>query len=232
VPESEPASRRSEAFRLAVRRYRAQLWRDRRATVPALLLTGLGSTLSWFCPPLVVAAVLERFAEGELADLAIGRVLALARAGSPFVQRALSFDRATRTVVFEAPSGAPIGEAVQAAASAPDPLRLLKRLARAATAIHEAGGVHGAISATTVVIADPWIPTLLASGLPPPVAGSRPADDVAAIIDVVATACGDPAWAATLRGATATTGLELYTWADEIEAVTLRRRAAIGAQLP
>ncbi len=169
------------------------------------------------------SVVIERFADGELADLAIARVLVLARAGSPFVQRALSFDRATRSIIFEAPSGAPIAEAVLAAGGVqPDRFRLLKRLARATTAIHEGGGVHGAISAATIVIADPWIPTILASGLPPPRAAARPADDVRAVIDVVADACGDPAWAETLRAATATTGLELYTWADEIEAAALR----------
>ena len=168
--------------------------------------------------------MIERFDDGDVADLAISRVLALARAGSPFVQRALSFDRATRTVVFEAPSGASFAEAVQAAAAAPDPLRLLKRLARAVAAIHELGGVHGAISATTVVIDDPWIPTLLASGLPPPQAGTRAADDVAAIVEVVADACRDPDWAVTLRGATAVTALDLYLWADEVEVATLRRR--------
>ena len=171
------------------------------------------------------SVVIERFAEGDLADLAITRVLALARAGSPFVQRALSFDRAARSVVFEAPSGAPIADAT-ASGAAPDPLRLLKRLARAATAIHETGGVHGAITPHTVTIAEPWIPTLLASGLPPPVTGARPADDIAAIIEIVAAACHDTPWAATLRTATATTGLDLYLWADEIEATALRARAA------
>src|SRR5690606_16250990 len=149
------------------------------------------------------------------------------------LQRALSYDRAARSVVFEAPSGAPLGEATGAERRLPpldakDTLRLLKRLARAVTAIHEAGGVHGAIGPATVVIADAWIPTILVSGLPPPIAGTTTADDVRAVVDVVALAGGVaagelPAW---LLGAAATpahvarvaamprgTGAELYAWA-------------------
>ncbi|MGH9212940.1 MAG: ABC transporter ATP-binding protein [Acidimicrobiales bacterium] len=42
-----------------------QLREDRRVAVPALLLPGLGSTLAWFCPPLVIGAMLERFGDGE-----------------------------------------------------------------------------------------------------------------------------------------------------------------------
>ena len=65
-------------------------------------------------------------------------------------------------------------------------------------------------------------PLISAAAAPPPRAAARPADDVRAIIELVADACGDPAWAEPLRAATATTGLELYTWADEIEAAALR----------
>ena len=61
APERE---RRRRAFRLAVGNYVGQLREDWRRTVPALLLPGIGSILVWFCPPLVVAAVLERFDEG------------------------------------------------------------------------------------------------------------------------------------------------------------------------
>jgi ATP-binding cassette subfamily B protein len=56
--------RRRQAFRLAVRLYGAQLRDDWRVAVPALLLPGIGGILAWFCPPLVIAAVLERFADG------------------------------------------------------------------------------------------------------------------------------------------------------------------------
>jgi serine/threonine-protein kinase len=191
------------------------------------------------------SVVIERFIEGSDADASIARVLVLARAGTPFVQRALSYDRATRTAVFEAPSGAPVGEETAAVRGTPeldakDTLRLLKRLARAVTAIHEAGGVHGAIGPATVVIAETWIPTLLASGLPPPVAGTTTADDVRAVIDILALVSGRtadalPAWLLGPAGSDAAvvarvaamprhTGAEMYAWADEVEVVGLRSR--------
>ncbi len=190
------------------------------------------------------SVVIERFVDSAEAELAIARVLVLARAGSPFVQRALSFDRSARSVVFEAPSGAPVSEAATGergtiAIEAKDLLRLVKRLARAVTAIHDAGGVHGAITPATVVIADPWIPTLLASGLPPPDPGATNADDVRAVLDVAARIGGVPhdELTASLLGAAATptvvaemtarprgTGLELYVWADAVEVLALRAR--------
>ena len=191
------------------------------------------------------SVVIERYVEGSDADAALARMLALARAGTPFLQRALSYDRAARSVVFEAPSGAPLGEETGAERRLPPldakgTIRLLKRLARAVTAIHEAGGVHGAIGPATVVVAETWIPTILVSGLPPPFAGTTTADDVRAVIDVVALASGVaaeelPAW---LLGAAATaasvarvaamprgTGAELYAWADEVEITGLRAPA-------
>jgi ATP-binding cassette subfamily B protein len=63
APSARPRYRR--AFRLAVRHYRAQLRRDARVAVPALVLPGIGTGLAWFCPPLVIAAVLERFQDGD-----------------------------------------------------------------------------------------------------------------------------------------------------------------------
>lgn len=192
------------------------------------------------------SVVLERFGDDDLAEAAIARLLVLARTGSPFVQRALSFERATRTAVFEAPAGAPLGEAAAGERPRPDPadlVRLLKRLARAVTAIHEAGGVHGAISPATVVIADGWIPTIMAAGLPPAAAGATTADDVRAVLEVVAAAAGvaadelltrltagaaAPAQLARLDQRPRGTGLELYAWADEVEVVALRTRAAGG----
>jgi ATP-binding cassette subfamily B protein len=64
---SRPAGegRWGRPFRLAVRNYAGQIWEDRRMAVPALVLPGLGSILVWFCPPLVIGAMLERFAEAE-----------------------------------------------------------------------------------------------------------------------------------------------------------------------
>ena len=66
---TESTTRRQRAFRLAVRNYLGQIREDRRVTVPALVLPGIGSILVWFCPPLVVAAVLERFDDGERPEL-------------------------------------------------------------------------------------------------------------------------------------------------------------------
>jgi ATP-binding cassette subfamily B protein len=57
--------RRRQAFRLAVRNYARQMWTDRRVSIPAMLLPGVGGILVWFCPPLVIAAMLERFADGD-----------------------------------------------------------------------------------------------------------------------------------------------------------------------
>jgi ATP-binding cassette, subfamily B, bacterial len=57
--------RRRRAFRLAVRHYAAQFRRDRRLGIPAVVLPALGGILIWFCPPLVIAAALERFGDGS-----------------------------------------------------------------------------------------------------------------------------------------------------------------------
>jgi ATP-binding cassette subfamily B protein len=62
--------RRRDAFRLAIRNYTSQLREDWRDGVPALLLPGLGGILAWFCPPLVIAAVIERFGDGDRPTLA------------------------------------------------------------------------------------------------------------------------------------------------------------------
>ncbi|MCX5745800.1 MAG: protein kinase, partial [Proteobacteria bacterium] len=104
------------------------------------------------------SVVIERFLVGDEADAALEHARVLARAQSPFVQRALAFDRATRTMIFEAPAGASMaqlqaerGDEPALKLSAAEALRLLKRLARGAAAIHEVGGGHGAIAAHTVV---------------------------------------------------------------------------------
>jgi ATP-binding cassette subfamily B protein len=64
---SRPAGegRSGRAFRLVVRDFARQMWEDRRVVVPAVVLPGIGGTLVWFCPPLVIGAMLERFAGGE-----------------------------------------------------------------------------------------------------------------------------------------------------------------------
>jgi len=150
------------------------------------------------------SVVIERFGEGPEALAALDHVRALARAQTPFVQRALSFDRATRTVVFEAPAGAPAGELARAPSPA-EAARLVKRLARGAAAMHVVGAAHGAISPTNVVIDDARIPTIMAAGLgaaPAPVGSASadptgsvtrgPAGDAAAIADLVAHLVGAP----------------------------------------
>ncbi|CAN5877098.1 hypothetical protein BH11MYX3_BH11MYX3_27660 [soil metagenome] len=57
------------------------------------------------------SVVIERFDDSEEAAKALERARLLGRAQSPFVQRALSLDRATRVAVFEAPSGASFADA-------------------------------------------------------------------------------------------------------------------------
>lgn len=52
-------------FRLALDHYAHQLREDWRDSLPALLLPGVGSILAWFCPPLVIAAALDAFEDGE-----------------------------------------------------------------------------------------------------------------------------------------------------------------------
>jgi eukaryotic-like serine/threonine-protein kinase len=99
------------------------------------------------------SVVIERFDASDEAARALDRARVLGRAQSPFVQRALSLDRAARVVVLEAPAGAPIADAPPALAPA-DAVRMLKRLARAAATIHVVGGAHGAISPRTIVLDD------------------------------------------------------------------------------
>src|SRR5439155_15439389 len=129
------------------------------------------------------SVVIERFDASDEATRALERARVLGRAQSPFVQRALGLDRVARTAVFEAPAGASLADAPPHLPPA-ETVRMLKRLARAAAAIHEVGGSHGAISPRTIVLDDGAVPTVMAAGLGP-VAESHPGDDVAAIVAVV-----------------------------------------------
>ncbi len=118
-------------------------------------------------------------------------------------------------------------------------MRLLKRLARAAAAIHELGGSHGAIAPRTVVL-DEAVPTLLAAGLGP-VADGRPDEDVRAIIGIVAGIVGCPPTLGELAAAVceevgaklprievaAGDGEALYAAADAIDIAVL---AALGSK--
>lgn len=134
------------------------------------------------------SVVIERFDATDDAGRALERARMLGRAQSPFVQRALSLDRAARTAVFEAPAGASLAEQTPHLPPA-EAVRLLKRLARAAAAIHEVGGSHGAIGTRTVVIDDAAVPTVMAAGLGVP-ADSTPATDVTAILALIASIVG------------------------------------------
>lgn len=148
------------------------------------------------------SVIIERFDASDDALRALERARMLGRAQSPFVQRALALDRTARSVVYESPAGTPLDQSASpygdAAREGPlarggthalppaEVVRFLKRLARAAAAVHEVGGTHGAISARTVVLDDGAIPTVLAAGLGP-VYDSSPQADVTAIVALAAT---------------------------------------------
>jgi hypothetical protein len=118
-------------------------------------------------------------------------------------------------------------------------VRLLKRLARAAAAIHELGGSHGAIGPRTVVLDDAAVPTVMAAGLGVP-ADSTPATDVAAIISLLASIVGCEPTLTALAQAICTEvgapvpalppvpeGEALYAAADALDIAVL---AALGAR--
>jgi serine/threonine-protein kinase len=182
------------------------------------------------------SVIIERFDDTDDAARSLERARLLGKVQSPFVQRALSLDRATRTAIFEAPAGASVAETLPQLPPA-EVLRLLKRLARGIAAIHELGGTHGAIAVRAVVL-DESSPTLLAAGLGA-VAPATPADDVAAVIAVLAAMVGCepalPALATAVCGRVGATppqlpaacdGESLYAAADAIDIAVL---AALGA---
>jgi tRNA A-37 threonylcarbamoyl transferase component Bud32 len=184
------------------------------------------------------SVVIERFDASDEAARALDRARLLGRAQSPFVQRALGLDRATRVAVFEAPAGASFADAPPQLPPA-ETVRMLKRLARAAAAIHVVGGSHGAISPRTIVLDDGAVPTVMAAGLGP-VTESTPEDDVAAIIAVVAAIAGseptfealarmltDDVGAALPRFAPPVDGESLYAAADAVDIAVL---AALGSR--
>ncbi len=166
------------------------------------------------------SVVIERFDASDEATAALDRARMLGRAQSPFVQRALGLDHATRTMVFEAPAGASLADALPALPTT-ELVRLLKRLARAAAAIHELGGSHGAIATRTVVLDEGAVPTVMAAGLGP-VTGGTPEADVAAIIAVVAQlAESEPAFDALARALTAAVGAALPAYAPPADGESL-----------
>lgn len=184
------------------------------------------------------SVVIERFLDGDDALAALDRARLLARAATPFVQRALSLDRNTRTMVYEAPAGAPVADSTPNLPIA-EILRVLKRLARGAAAVHVLGGSHGAIATRTVVLDDGAVPTIMAAGLGA-VTPSQPVDDVHALIAVIATLLGcEPTFSALAKDvceqvgaaipafATPIDGESLYAAADALDIAVL---AALGSR--
>jgi len=166
------------------------------------------------------SVVIERFDTTDEATRALERARMFGRAQSPFVQRALSLDWNTRTVVFEAPSGASFADAPPQL-PAPELVRLMKRLARAAAAIHEVGGVHGAIGPRTIVLDDGAVPTVMAAGLGP-VADATPAADVTAIVRVVAQLADcDPTLDAVIHAIAEQVGATPPSWTAPVDGESL-----------
>ena len=185
--------------------------------------------------------IIERFESTDDATRALDRARSLGRAQSPFVQRALSYDRSAQMIIFEAPSGASLADALPVLPAA-EVVRILKRLARAAVAVHEVGGTHGAIGPRTVVIDDSGVPTIMAAGLGI-VADATPADDVTAIVALLSSIAGaepsfgelakklcdevDTALPAALAALSPTDGESLYAAADALDIAIL---SALGSR--
>ena len=166
------------------------------------------------------SVVIERFDTTDEATKALERARLLGRAQSPFVQRALGLDWNARQVVFEAPAGASLAD-VRPHLPAIEIIRLLKRLSRAAAAIHEVGGSHGTIGPRTVVLDDGIAPTVLAAGLGN-VAPSTPVDDVTAIIALVATIAEcEPTFEALARDITTEVDAKLPTYPKPVDGESL-----------
>jgi len=135
------------------------------------------------------SVIIERFQEPLDAD-SERRLLALAQGGGPFLQRALSYDRSSGTVVFEAPSGAPLADVFAQMPLEPrSACRLLKRIARALAPVHASGRGHGALSSSTILIDEFGYPTVIISGVEADPA-SAPAADLEATRDLVADVLG------------------------------------------
>ena len=178
------------------------------------------------------SVVRETFIDGELGDAAMNHARRLGAVASPFVQRALAWNRSERTLVFEAPSGAAWRDAVLPVLPT-EWVRLLKRLARGTASMHELGLAHGHISTTMVVVDEGHVPTIMLAGNGA-VTAATPADDVTAIIALLAEqlSCA-PTWSAlatALGGASLveqlTDGEQLYAAVDALEIAIIRARLA------
>jgi len=172
------------------------------------------------------SVVIERFELGDEGTRALERARMFGRAQSPFVQRALGLDWNARQVVFEAPAGASFADA-RPVLPAYEVVRLLKRLARAAAAIHEVGGSHGAIGPRTVVLDDSAVPTIMAAGLGP-IVGSSPADDVASIIALVAQIADcEPSFEALAKDVIEEAGAKLPSYPKPVDGESLYAAADV-----
>ncbi len=183
------------------------------------------------------SVILEYFFEGHPDAPTEKRLLAFAGAGGPFLQRVLRYDREHRIAIFEAPTGAPFGEAA-VELNPRAAITLLKCLARGVRELHAGGHAHGAISKLTVLVDTERNPTILVAGL----GGFReatPSADIAAITALVAEALG---CAATAEGLVQTlagglshpekaaiwtahpleTGSSLFGFAEALEIAVLR----------
>ena len=121
--------------------------------------------------------VIERFVDGAPDAASERRLFGLAAAGTPFVQRVLSYDRTARVAVYEAPVGDPA-----TAAAIP---RLAAELTRALTALAEVGCVHGAVAAARVLYDEQAGTTLLAAGLPAADPAATTDDDARAVAELL-----------------------------------------------
>jgi ATP-binding cassette subfamily B protein len=72
LKDQEIAERRGQAMRRAVNAYFGQFAIDKRVSFPALVLPGLGTIMTVYLPPLVVARVLVEFADKPLDQFEVG----------------------------------------------------------------------------------------------------------------------------------------------------------------
>jgi serine/threonine-protein kinase len=185
------------------------------------------------------SVIIERYDPAKLDEATERRLFALARGGGPYVQRALSFDRNEKVAVFEAPTGHPITDHVDSQPHPPRIASLAKRLALAVAPMHLAGTAHGALTPTAIVLDEHLNPTVLASGLGPARADATPADDVQALLGILAELAhcdatptallsalaptlSHPEKAAMLAQGNPATGEELYVFAAAVEIALLK----------
>ncbi len=192
------------------------------------------------------SVIIERV-DAPLDEAEERRVYALARGGGPFVQRTLAYDRDACMLVYEAPSGEPIADAVTTVPLTPRAAtRVLKRLARGVAPLHAAGRAHGAITPAQVVLDEYDNPTILVAGLHSTGGDGTPAHDVDAIMKIMALTLHVDATVEDVAGALVrdantrdrvsaaaiaelTDGERLYEFAHAIEITLLETEEQTGA---